>query len=244
MGATINQNGSFLLRATSIGAHTALSQIVGLVHQAQLSKPPIQHYADHLATLFTPTVMVIATLSFMCWFTAAHTGHVPAHWLQGQSPFLFSLLFWISVVTISCPCSLGLATPTAVMVGTGVGARLGILLKGGEAFQSAHEVTAVVLDKTGTLSTGKAMVSDEVVFVSKASGNSSEEDLHCCQGNLNLHDDNQKKKKEGSSHSSSSCYLMTMAATVEKGSEHPVGQAILRHAKGRGCEPLEVRTVN
>lgn len=164
-----------------------------------------------MASLFTPAVMVIATLSFLCWFSASATGNVPLAWLtpqeRNEGPFLFSLLFWISVVTVSCPCCLGLATPTAVMVGTGVGAKLGILLKGGDAFQSAQEVTAVVMDKTGTMTTGKAVVSDEV-WVGRG-----QEDLP---------------------------HLLTMAATVERGSEHPVGQAILRHAMGKGCEPMEV----
>lgn len=93
-------------------------------------------------------------------YFAAKTGHVPTHWLspeeRTQGPFLFSLLFWISVVTVACPCAMGLSTPTAVMVGTGVGANLGILIKGGDAFQSASEVSAVILDKTGTLTTGKS----------------------------------------------------------------------------------------
>ncbi len=163
-GSTMNQDGMILVRASSIGADTALAQIVKLVEEAQMGKAPIQEYADRIASVFTPTIIAVSLGTFFVWFTLTLTHVVPREWLADESydPFLFSLLFSISTIVVACPCALGLATPTAVMVGTGVGASNGILIKSGEALEVAHKVTALIFDKTGTLTTGKPLVVDLV----------------------------------------------------------------------------------
>jgi P-type Cu+ transporter len=131
IGGTLNAGGALLMRATRVGGDTVLSQIVRLVRRAQMSKAPIQAFADAVAAVFVPVVVSIATLTWLAWFVAGSCDAYPVDWLpQGHSHFLFALLFGIAVLVIACPCALGLATPTAVMVGTGVGASLGILIKG------------------------------------------------------------------------------------------------------------------
>ena len=242
-GGTINQHGAFLMRATSVGADTALSQILTLVQEAQLSKPPIQRYADRLASYFTPAVMSIASAAFLLWWLAGRLHAVPPAWLteddRAQSPLVFALTVWISVITVACPCALGLATPTAVMVGTGVGARLGILIKGGDAFQAAHSVTAVVLDKTGTLTTGKAVVTDEVPLLPEAEATAVAA-VATAAAAASATKPPSSSAVAGSGSGSGSRVgrardeLLALAAAVEQGSEHPVAQAILRQAKGRG----------
>lgn len=147
IGATINKHGAFKFQATKIGSSTMLSQIVKLVEDAQGSKAPIQRIADKVSSYFVPTVIIIAILSSLIWF------------LFGQD-FNFALKIFISVLIIACPCALGLATPTAIMVGTGKGAENGILIKGAEALENAHKITTVVFDKTGTLTKGKPEVTD------------------------------------------------------------------------------------
>jgi len=148
-GATINRSGSFTFRATKIGAETALAQIIRLVEEAQGSKAPIQRIADRVAAVFVPTVLVIASLTFVVW-----AFFVP------EPVFTRALLNFVSVLIIACPCAMGLATPTAVMVGTGIGAEKGILIKGGESLEKAHRLTMVVFDKTGTLTVGAPRVTD------------------------------------------------------------------------------------
>jgi Cu+-exporting ATPase len=150
-GASINGNGSIVFRATRVGGDTALAQIVRLVEQAQGSKAPIQALADRVAAVFVPVVVALAFLAFAVWL------------LAGQ-PFTFALSTLIAVLVIACPCALGLATPTAVMVGTGLGARNGILIKSAEALQRAHAVTTVVFDKTGTLTRGAPELTDVVAL--------------------------------------------------------------------------------
>ena len=147
IGATINKTGAFKFRATKIGANTMLSQIVKVVEEAQASKAPIQLLADKVSLYFVPTVIFIALLSFALWL------------ILGQ-PFSFALTILITVLIIACPCALGLATPTAIMVGTGLGAQSGILFKGAAALEKAQKITAVVFDKTGTLTEGKPAVTD------------------------------------------------------------------------------------
>lgn len=147
VGATMNKTGSFQFKAEKIGADTVLSQIVKLVEEAQASKAPVQELADKISNYFVPTVMFIAMVSAIFWF------------LVGQG-FLFSLTIFITVLIIACPCALGLATPTAVMVGTGLGAERGILIKSASALQKAHEIDTVVFDKTGTLTKGEPEVTD------------------------------------------------------------------------------------
>lgn len=160
-GGTVNVGGPVYVRATRVGADTALSQIVRLVESAQLNKAPIQGFADKVSAVFVPIVVALALLTWLAWYTAGTAGWYPDTWLpQGHSVFLFSLLFGIAVVVIACPCALGLATPTAVMVATGVAASHGILIKGGDALERAVEVQTIVFDKTGTVTAGRPHVVD------------------------------------------------------------------------------------
>ncbi len=155
IGATINKHGSFTFRAMKVGSDTALSQIIKLVEEAQGSKAPIQRVADRVSSYFVPAVIGIAVVSFLLWYL-----------VFGQS-FIFSLGIFIAVLIIACPCALGLATPTAIMVGTGKGAENGILIKNAEALETAHKLTTIVFDKTGTLTEGKPRVTD-IVAVDKS----------------------------------------------------------------------------
>ena len=190
IGATLNKSGSFLFEATRVGEETALAQIIRLVEQAQGSKAPIQRLADKVAGIFVPVVMGIAVLTFLIWY------------FWGPSPaFTFSLLNFVAVMIIACPCALGLATPTAIMVGTGKGAENGILIKGGESLESVHRLTTIVFDKTGTLTRGQLTVTDIVPGKSL----SPEE-------------------------------LLSLAAGVERYSEHPLGEAIVRQAKEKNSD--------
>ncbi|GAB4822450.1 hypothetical protein N2152v2_009496 [Parachlorella kessleri] len=159
IGGTVNGGGVLLMRAARVGADTALSQIVRLVETAQMSKAPIQAYADRLSAIFVPTVLALAVLVFSGWYAAGLAGLYPPSWLPpATGPLLFSLTFGISVVVIACPCALGLALPTALMVGTGVGARNGVLIKSAEALERAQALQALVFDKTGTLTRGRPAV--------------------------------------------------------------------------------------
>ena len=148
IGATINKHGSFKFKATKIGKDTVLSQIIKLVEQAQGSKAPIQRLADKVSGIFVPAVILIAVTAFILWF-----------FVFGQT-FVFSLTVFVAILIIACPCALGLATPTAIMVGTGKGAENGILIKSSEALENAHKITTVVFDKTGTLTKGEPIVTD------------------------------------------------------------------------------------
>jgi len=187
-GASLNKTGSIVFRATKVGSDTALAQIIKLVEEAQGSKAPIAKLADIISGYFVPIVFAIAVLSALAWL------------LSGESP-VFSLTIFISVLVIACPCALGLATPTAIMVGTGKGAEHGILIKGGEALETAHRVKTVVLDKTGTITEGRPVVTDLLVY------DGLEEDD-----------------------------LLQLAASAEKSSEHPLGEAIVRSAEERGVK--------
>ena len=146
IGATINKTGSFKFKTTKVGKETALAQIIKMVEEAQGSKPPIARMADIIASYFVPTVIVIAVITFIVWYTF---GPAPA--------FTYGLLNFVAVLIIACPCALGLATPTSIMVGTGKGAENGILIRGGESLETAHKLTAIVLDKTGTLTNGEPL---------------------------------------------------------------------------------------
>ena len=152
IGATVNTTGSFRLKATKVGADTVLQQIVRLVQEAQGSKAPIQKLADTVSGYFVPAVLCVAVLTFVVWFNLA----------PPESRLTFALLTFVSVLIIACPCALGLATPTAVMVGTGRGAQSGILIKGGEPLEAAGRLNTVVLDKTGTVTEGKPAVTEVV----------------------------------------------------------------------------------
>jgi Cu+-exporting ATPase len=149
--ATINKTGSFRFRATGVGSETALARIIRLVEEAQGSKAPIQRLADKVASVFVPIVFAIALITFVVWF------FVPI-----ESNFSRALINFVSVLVIACPCALGLATPTAIMVGTGLGAQSGILIKGGESLEKIHRLSLIVFDKTGTLTTGQPAVTNIV----------------------------------------------------------------------------------
>jgi Cu+-exporting ATPase len=203
--ATINCNGVLVFRAEKIGADTALAQIIKLVEDAQGSKAPIAQIADTVAGYFVPIVCLIALAAGAAWFAASSAGLAALP--PGKTPLVFALTVFISVLVIACPCALGLATPTAIMVGTGKGAEYGILIKGGEALETAHKISVVVFDKTGTITEGKPEVTDVVVgsgrwTVDGGGGTTEDEDL-----------------------------LLQVAASVEKGSEHPLGEAIVRAAE-------------
>jgi P-type Cu+ transporter len=151
IGATVNKTGSFRFRATKVGSETALAQIIRMVEQAQGSKAPIQRLADRISAIFVPVVILIATMTFFVWL-----------WLGPEPAFTNALLNFVAVLIIACPCAMGLATPTSIMVGTGKGAQRGILVKGGEALEEAHKLTTVVLDKTGTLTRGEPRLTDVI----------------------------------------------------------------------------------
>jgi P-type Cu+ transporter len=198
-GATINKTGAFRFRATKVGKDTALQQIVKLVQDAQGSKAPIARMADVISGIFTPVVISIAIATFVIWFVAAPT----------DMRFTFALVNFVAVLIIACPCALGLATPTAIMVGTGRGAENGVLVKGGEALETAHKLSTIVLDKTGTITKGQPALTD--VIAARNGGGAIGEDE-----------------------------LLRLAASAEKGSEHPLGEAIVRGADGRGLRLTEV----
>jgi len=160
IGATINKHGSFKFKATKVGANSTLAQIIKLIEDAQGKKAPIQRFADKISAYFVPAVIVIAIIAFSVWY-----------FIVGQT-FSFALVIAVSVLVIACPCALGLATPTAIMVGTGKGAEKGILIKGGDALETAHKLYAVIFDKTGTLTQGKPEVTDII-----ATGKMSENEL-------------------------------------------------------------------
>src|SRR5215469_9180288 len=188
VGGSVNRTGGFTFRATRVGKDTVLARIIALVEEAQGSKAPIQRLADRVAAVFVPVILVIAALTFAAW------------WLWGPSPaFFYALTSAVGVLVIACPCAMGLATPTAIMVGTGRGAQLGVLIRSAEALEALHRVRAVVLDKTGTLTVGKPVVTD----VAPAPGIAADD-------------------------------LLALAAAAEQGSEHPLGEAIVGHAKSRG----------
>lgn len=182
-GGTRNTTGSFIFQATQVGVDTVLSQIIDLVRRAQGSRAPIQHLADRVARIFVPIIFAIALLTCALW------------WISG-SGIETALINAVVVLIIACPCAMGLATPTAISVGTGRGAQLGILIKGGDVLENAHRLNAIVLDKTGTLTEGKPTVTDIIPAE-------------------NYHRD----------------HILKLAASAEKGSEHPLGEAIVRAAQ-------------
>ena len=170
-GGTLNNGGMVHMKAEKVGSDTTLSQIVRLVEGAQLSKAPVQAVADRISAVFVPAVVALSLATTVAWYVSGTFGLVPESWLPvGHSLFLFSLLFGIAVMVIACPCALGLATPTAVMVGTGVAASNGVLIKGGDILEKAVDVNVVVFDKTGTLTLGKPAVVDMLLLDQGVSG--------------------------------------------------------------------------
>ena len=215
-GATLNKTGAFTFEATKVGRQTALAQIIRLVEKAQASKPPIQRLADRIAAVFVPAVVGIALVTFVVW---AVWGPAPA--------LVFALSNLMAVLLIACPCAIGLAAPTAVMVGVGKAAEHGILFRGAEALEVTSKLTAVVLDKTGTLTRGEPSVTDIIVGsgfsvqgsgVVQTSGVGSNPTMSHEPSTLN------PKQRE----------LLRLAASAERGSEHPLGESIVARAKAEG----------
>lgn len=220
VGGSINKDGVLRVRATRVGADTTLSQIVKLVEDAQSEKPPVQEFADRVSAVFVPFVVSCAVLVFVGWYGAASAGWAPQEWMpQGQ--LFFSLMFAVSVVVIACPCALGLATPTAVMVGTGVGASMGILIKGGKALEVGHNVTAVCFDKTGTLTIGKPTCLHATAVLSTANSANSD---------TSKNDSDGKARRE----------LLEVLAAAEKDSEHPIAQSLVQYATSQLQQNLAV----
>lgn len=170
LGATLNVEGLFHMRVIGVGNDTALSQIIRLVEDAQTSKAPIQAYADYIASIFVPSVLVLSFLTFLVWYVLCLTESIPKAWIpKTDGSFVFAFNFGIATLVVACPCALGLATPTAVMVGTGVGAEHGVLIKGGEPLEAAHSIDTILFDKTGTLTVGEPVVTDVVILSKKLS---------------------------------------------------------------------------
>ena len=185
IGATINKTGSFRVKATKVGKDTTLAQIIKLVEEAQGSKAPIQRLADIISAYFVPAVITVATITLILWL------------FLGPPPSLtFALLNFVAVLIIACPCALGLATPTAVIVGTGKGAENGVLIRSGEALETAYKINVIILDKTGTLTLGQPVVTDIIT-----------------------------------AHGSKKDELLMIAASAERGSEHPLGESIVNAAR-------------
>ncbi|MCP3676220.1 MAG: copper-translocating P-type ATPase [Deltaproteobacteria bacterium] len=198
IGATINKTGSFRMRATRVGSETALAQIIKMVEEAQGSKPQIARLADLIASYFVPAVIVIAVITFIIWY------------VFGPEPsFTYALLSFVAVLIIACPCALGLATPTSIMVGTGKGAENGILIRGGESLETAHKLNAIILDKTGTLTKGEPTLTDIAV-----TGGFKEDEV------------------------------LFYAASAERDSEHPLGEAIVRGAAERNVDLVDAEGFN
>ncbi|MDR2608266.1 MAG: heavy metal translocating P-type ATPase [Treponema sp.] len=224
--ATINTNGVIRFKATKIGSDTALAQIIKLVEDAQGSKAPIAQLADIVSGYFVPIVCAIALVAGIAWFAASSAGLVTLP--PGKSPLEFSLTVFISVLVIACPCALGLATPTAIMVGTGKGAENGILIKGGEALETAHRIQTIVFDKTGTITEGKPEVTDILLNGGRAPRAPAPLGGSSAAPPVGEGPRNAPPAAED--------VLLQIAASVEKGSEHPLGQAIVKSAEERGFE--------
>lgn len=192
--ATINQSGLLTIEATRVGSETALARLIQLVQATQQSKAPIQRTADAVASVFVPVVIGIAFATFLAWGVFVGEGFTPA------------MLRFVAVLVIACPCALGLATPTAVMVGTGIGAQRGILFRNTESLERAGKLSAVVLDKTGTLTQGELTLTDIIA-----------------------------RESEGHGHQR---FLLQLAASAERGSEHPIGKAVVRAAAERGLDTI------
>lgn len=198
IGATINKTGSFKFKATKVGKDTALAQIIQMVEQAQSSKAPIQRIVDQVSGYFVPAVIILAILAFVVWY------------IFGPEPqLIYALIVFVTVLVIACPCALGLATPISLMVGVGKGAENGILIRSGEALETAQKLDTIVFDKTGTITEGKPSLTDVIAL------NGFEENL-----------------------------ILTLSASAEKASEHPLAEAIVKGAEERKLELHEPKNFN
>lgn len=213
IGATVNQNGLIKVKATKVGKDTFLSQVIKMVEETQGTKVPIQEFADRITGIFVPAVLIIAAATFILWLVFPEEFRSIGIWAQSFLPWVnptlgtitLAIFATIAVLVIACPCALGLATPTALMVGSGIGAENGVLIRKGEAIQTMKDVHTIVFDKTGTITKGKPEVTDLVTV----NGTSEEE-------------------------------LLQLAASVESGSEHPLGVSIVNGAKDRGLEIKQI----
>jgi Cu+-exporting ATPase len=210
VGATMNKTGMLKFKATKVGADTFLAQIIKFFKNTIISKSPIQALVNFNSRYFVPSIIVTSTISFLVWYFAG-------------LGFLFALTVFIAVLIIACPCAMGLATPTAIMVGVGKGAENGVLIKSGEALETAHKLQAIVLDKTGTLTKGEPEVTD-IITISISIGNIS----------------STKQKTKTLSEER----LLQLAAIAEKNSEHPLGEAIVNKAMERGIKIVDPESFN
>ncbi|KAF9539080.1 hypothetical protein EC957_005820 [Mortierella hygrophila] len=230
IGGTVNGLGTFDMEAVRVGSETALAQIVQLVEDAQTSKAPIQAYADKIAGYFVPTVILMAMLTFVVWMVISHTmveEKLPMMFMHEPSKFVACLKLCISVIVVACPCALGLSTPTAVMVGTGVGAQHGILIKSGNALEAAHKITKVVFDKTGTLTIGKLVVASWNLYKPSSSANVPGSPTSPGSPTLLHGIDN----PSSFNHTMSDQDFFSIVGAAESASEHPLGRAIGEFAK-------------
>ncbi|WP_449419267.1 heavy metal translocating P-type ATPase [Phormidium nigroviride] len=272
---TLNQSGAIVMRATRTGKETTLAQIVALVETAQTRKAPIQYLADTVAGYFCYSVMTISTLTFLFWYfagthiwpevllehTAISMNHAGMNMIQGPlSPALLSLKLAIAVLAIACPCALGLATPTAILVGSGMGAERGLLIKGGDVLERVHQLDTIIFDKTGTLTTGSPKVTD---CIAKEEGREkNEEGREKNEEGRGKNEEGRGKNEEGRGKNeegrgkneegrgeeeggkneelpiSDVQWLLQIAATVESGTSHPLAEAILQEARQQGLPLL------
>jgi Cu+-exporting ATPase len=242
IGATINENGVLTVRATKVGEETALQQIVGMVKEAQARQPEIQNLADRISAYFVPAVITNALVWGVLWYLfpetlAGFVSGLPLWGLVAGGPsvagasgaaggvtvFEFAVVVFASAVLIACPCALGLATPTATMVGTAIGARTGVLFKGGDVLERVKDVETVVFDKTGTLTEGEMQLTDVVAI-------SSESNHTMADGGANV------LGVETGAETTTEEFVLSAAASAERGSEHPLAKAIVAGAKERGVE--------
>eukprot|EP01026_Neomeris_dumetosa_P041528 TRINITY_DN3441_c0_g2_i3.p1 TRINITY_DN3441_c0_g2~~TRINITY_DN3441_c0_g2_i3.p1 ORF type:complete len:703 (+),score=123.81 TRINITY_DN3441_c0_g2_i3:458-2566(+) len=210
IGGSINQDGLLYIKATRVGKDTTLANITRLIRESQSSKPPIQALADKIAAYFVPTVIVVAVLDFMLWMVLGSTVMDQSWVPKDMSVFLLALLHFIAVLVIACPCALGLATPTAVVVGTGIAAKFGIFIKGGSALEIAHNTDTVVFDKTGTLTQGSCMVNSFEV----------------------LNPDNGEQVNDQ--------LVLSALMSAEQGSDHPLAKAMVEYAQEHGANTFQV----
>jgi len=246
IGATINQHSLLRMRTTKVGGDTVLASIIRMVEQAQGSKAPIQRLADRISSVFVPTVLVIATLTFIGWAVIGHltvTGSTSvahlADMAAASNPWVRAIVAAVAVLVVACPCALGLATPTAIMVGTGKGAEQGILIKGGESLERIQAVRAVLLDKTGTITKGKPELTDVITVPSMVMVRKSITMRH--QGLLGIVLTLARviilkgtRPQRATPPSISEHELLRLVAEAEQGSEHPLAAAIVEGAKARG----------
>ena len=216
-GGTMNTIGAFRLLATRVGAETALQQIVRLVREAQGRRAPIARMADSISAWFTPAVIAVAIVTFFAWFAFG----------RAESRLATAMVSAVAVLIIACPCAMGLATPTAILVGTGKGAEMGVLIRGGDILERAASVTTVVLDKTGTITRGTPEVTDCVPAGTRDSGLGT-------RGPRSEDPGPHPQVEAEASASANTIELLTIAAAAEANSEHPLAQAIVRAAKARG----------